>query len=394
MIERLRQSSAYPLLLKAWLGLRKTLIWLFWQLCYPLPVNKRKIIFSNFNGGGFGDNPKYVAEACIRRKLPYKLYWVCSSQNAGEPFPAELTLIRPGSLSFVYHMATARFWVDNTRKLYYFKKKKNQIYIHTAHGGPGMKRIERDAGDGLTPEYIAYAKRDSANMDLLLSNSRFFTECLRSSYWYDGPILEKGIPKNDLYFQDIPAQRKLIRDYYRLPQDVRLVLYVPTWRENRKLNVYHLDFEGCLKAFETRFGGTWYMLMRMHPNVNADDFDIHYTDRVLNASPYPNVQELLAGGDAVITDYSSCGFEYIQLDRPSFIYAEDYEAMKKERGFYLDLAEIPVPAAFSNEEMIKNILEFSEEEYERRRAPFMKRMQYFDDGHASDAVVDYIVEHT
>ena len=44
MIERLRQSSAYPLLLKAWLGLRKTLIWLFWQLCYPLPVNKRKIV--------------------------------------------------------------------------------------------------------------------------------------------------------------------------------------------------------------------------------------------------------------------------------------------------------------------------------------------------------------
>ena len=86
--------------------------------------------------------------------------------------------------------------------------------------------------------------------------------------------------------------------------------------------------------------------------------------------------------------------QYIQLDRPSFIYAEDYEAMKKERGFYLDLAEIPVPAAFSNEEMIKNILEFSEEEYERRRAPFMKRMQYFDDGHASDAVVDYIVERT
>ena len=355
---------------------------------------QKKNHFQQFQWGGFGDNPKYVAEACIRRKLPYKLYWVCSSQNAGEPFPAELTLIRPGSLSFVYHMATARFWVDNTRKLYYFKKKKNQIYIHTAHGGPGMKRIERDAGDGLTPEYIAYAKRDSANMDLLLSNSRFFTECLRSSYWYDGPILEKGIPKNDLYFQDVSAQRKLIRDYYHLPQDARLVLYVPTWRENRKLNVYHLDFEGCLKAFETRFGGTWYMLMRMHPNVNADDFDIHYTDRVLNASPYPNVQELLAGGDAVITDYSSCGFEYIQLDRPSFIYAEDYEAMKKERGFYLDLDEIPVPAAFSNEEMIKNILEFSEEEYERRRAPFMKRMQYYDDGHASDAVVDYIVEHT
>lgn len=382
------------MLLKSWLAFHKAVIRLFWQLCYPLPVQKQKIIFSNFNGGGFGDNPKYVAEACIRRGLPYKLYWVCTNPKADGPYPAELTLIRPNTLSFVYHMATARFWVDNTRKLYYFKKKKNQLYIHTAHGGPGMKRIERDAQEGLTPEYVAYAKRDSAHMDLLLSNCRFFTQCLRSSYWYDGPILEKGIPKNDLYFRNVPEQRKLIRDYYGLPEDARLVLYVPTWREDRKLNVYHLDFEGCLNAFEERFGGSWYMLMRMHPNVNADDFDIRYTDRVLNASPYPNVQELLAGGDAVITDYSSCGFDYIQLDRPSFIYAEDYEQMKHDRGFYLELDEIPVPAAFSNEEMIQNIREFSWEEYECRRAPFMERMDYYDDGHASDAVVDYILEHT
>ena len=63
------------------------------------------------------------------------------------------------------------------------------------------------------------------------------------------------------------------------------------------------------------------MLVRMHPNVNAADFDIHYTDRIINASPYPNSQDLLAAGDAVITDYSSCGFDYLQLDRLSFFYA-------------------------------------------------------------------------
>ena len=117
MIEKLRKSSLYPVLLKSWLAFHKAVIRLFWQLYYPLPVQKQKIIFSNFNGGGFGDNPKYVAEACIRRGLPYKLYWVCTNPKAGGPYPAELTLIRPNTLSFVYHMATARFWVDNTRKL-------------------------------------------------------------------------------------------------------------------------------------------------------------------------------------------------------------------------------------------------------------------------------------
>lgn len=50
--------------------------------------------------------------------------------------------------------------------------------------------------------------------------------------------------------------------------------------------------------------------------------------------------------------------------------------------------------AFNNAQMLKNILDYSEEEYEQKREVFMQKMQYYDDGHASEAVVDYILEHT
>ena len=392
MINFLRRTPLYPVLAGIYPRLHNFYIWLVWQICYLLPVDQHKIVFSNFNGGGFGDNARYIAEECIRRKIPYKLYWVCS--NPALPFPKELNLVPPNTAAFVYHMATAGCWVDTTRKLYYFKKKKNQTYIHTWHAGPGLKKIERDAGSGLTDKYVRYAQRDSKAIDLLLSNCRFWTQCFRSCFWYDGPIMEKGLPKNDLYFQDQEPLRRMIREYYGLPMEAKIVLYVPTWRENRKLHVYHLDFEKCLEAFTTRFGGDWYMLVRMHPNVNAADFDIHYTDRILNASPYPNSQELLAAGDVVITDYSSCGFDYIQLDRPSFLYAEDYDRMKRDKGYYLELSDLPTPVAFNNAQMLKNILDYSEEEYEQKREVFMQKMQYYDDGHASEAVVDYILEHT
>ncbi len=392
MIEILRRSPLYPFLARLYPALHGALIWWTWQFCALLPVQKQKIVFSNFNGGGFGDNSRYVAEECIRRKIPHKLFWIC--ERPGCTFPPELTVIRPNTLRFVYHMSTSGFWVDNTRKLYYLKKKKSQTYIQLWHGGPGLKRIERDAGNGLSPEYIAYAKKDSQNIDLLLSCCKFCTDCYRSCFWYDGPILEKGIPKNDLYFRNIPAMRRMVRSYYQLSEDTRLVLYVPTWRENRKLHVYHLDFEGCLDAFEKRFGGQWIMLVRLHPNVNAADFDIHYTDRVLNASPYDNVQELLAAGDAVITDYSSCGFDYIQLDRLSLFYAEDYEEMGKDKGYYFELDELPVPKAFSNAEMIQNILNYSPGEWQKKREIFMNKMNYYDDGHASEATVDYILKRS
>ncbi len=68
--------------------------------------------------------------------------------------------------------------------------------------------------------------------------------------------------------------------------------------------------------------------------------------------------------------------------------------MKKDKGYYLELDELPVPKAFSNEEMIRNILEYSEDAWKEKRDRFMKMMDYYDDGHASEAVVDYILERS
>ena len=59
--------------------------------------------------------------------------------------------------------------------------------------------------------------------------------------------------------------------------------------------------------------------------------------------------------------------------------------------YYFQLEELPIPLAFSNEEMIRNILDFSEETYQQERKPFMERIGYYDDGHASEAIVDYII---
>ena len=46
--------------------------------------------------------------------------------------------------------------------------------------------------------------------------------------------------------------------------------------------------------------------------------------------------------------------------------------MKKDKGYYLELDELPVPKAFSNEEMIRNILEYSEDAWKEKRDRFMK----------------------
>ena len=45
------------------------------------PIERNKIIFSNYDGMGYGGNCKYIAEEFIRRDYPVKLVWVVLDRN-------------------------------------------------------------------------------------------------------------------------------------------------------------------------------------------------------------------------------------------------------------------------------------------------------------------------
>jgi len=357
-----------------------------WQVFVRLPLKKKKVIFCNFYGGGFGDNPKFIAEEMIRRNLDFEMYWVCAHPEM--VFPEPIKAVKPNSTLFAYHMATAKFLVENTRRQYYFIKRPDQFYIQTWHGGPGLKMVEKDVESALSKEYIAYAQKDSASIDLFLSCCKWCSDLYHRSFWYDGPILERGIPKNDMYFYDKGEARQKIEEYYQIPAGKKIVLYAPTYRDDRSTDMYNLDYERCLRALEKRFGGEWYCLIRLHPNLAAQAGIVPSGERLRNATLYQNMQELLTASDIIISDYSGCAFDYLVLKRPGFLYAEDYEHIKKIKNYYFTLEELPFSLAFNNDELISHIENFDEEEYRHRCDEYVKEIQFFDDGHASEAAVD------
>lgn len=374
------------LILPVYLTLHRWWIRLCWQLFVHLPLDKNKVVFSNFNGGGFGDNPKFIAQELLKRNSGFRLYWTAASKDYG--FPPGIRPVKPNTAAFVYHMATAAFWVDNTRKLYYFKKRPGQYYIQTWHGGPGLKKVEMDCESALSREYIAWAKNDSKYIDLFLSCCKWCSRLYHSSFWYDGALLEKGIPKNDMFFEDPAPYKEKVHSTFELPTHVRLVMYAPTYRDSRKTDMYNLDYERLLQVLHQRFGGEWAVLVRLHPNVNYHDYPITYTDRIVNASPYENMQELLAATDVIISDYSGCAFDFLMLNRPGFLYAEDYEEVRRTKDYYFTLEELPFTLAFSNEELMEHILAFDEDVYSRKCRQYQDSIQYFDNGHAAEAVAD------
>ena len=96
--------------------------------------------------------------------------------------------------------------------------------------------------------------------------------------------------------------------------------------------------------------------------------------------------------DVIISDYSGCAFDFPMLGKPGFLYAEDYEEMKRTKDYYFRLEDLPFTLALSNEELMRQIETFDEEEYRRKCKEFCDMLGFYDDGHASGTVADIIIE--
>ena len=150
-----------------------------------VPVKSNKIIFSNFNGRGYGDNPKYIAEELLRQNLPYDLVWVTSVKH-DKTVPAAIRTVTVGGWREAYEYASAKVIVNNIKLRLPFRKKKTQYYIQTWHGAFILKNLEKEAEAQLSERYVRHSQQDSAITDLMLSGSGIESDVMRESFWYSG----------------------------------------------------------------------------------------------------------------------------------------------------------------------------------------------------------------
>ena len=352
---------------------------------YPL---QNKIVFNNFQGRGYGCNPKYIAEAFLKLEKPWDLVWLVEDMNT--PMPEGIRKVKFYGKESFYELATAKVIINNVKGDLNFRKRRGQLYIQTWHGGFGFKYAERDAIDKLPPDYIRESKDNSKITDLFLSNSPIMTQIYRNAFWCTCEVLEKGLPRMDFFFrEDAPALKQKIRRTLGLSDDVKLAMYAPTFRDGSdSLEDYDMDFESLSRALVQRFGGKWTVLCRLHPNVKQEVVDSPY---YLDVSKYPDMQELLLLADILITDYSSTIFEFAEMGKPVFIYANDVEEYRQNRGLRPEFYELLFSCAESNEQLTQAILDFDEARYSKDVAALNEKYAPFDDGHASEAVVEYVL---
>ncbi len=370
---------------------------------YKLPVEKNKIVFSNFNGNGYGCNPKYITKEILKRGLNYDLVWLVNKNVNTNDMPKEIRIVDFKSSKANKELITAKIWIDNYRKISHLKKgikkRENQKYIQTWHGSLGIKKLDADVkmfNNSFNKSWLYLAKNDSQIMDYLITNSSFEENVLKNALWFNNETKQFGHPRNDIFFYNETELNKIKQKVFKslnIKENNKIFLYVPSFRDDYRLNCYMLNLENIQNTLKKKFGNDWTILIRVHPKISKYSKKLfNYNDTIIDASKYSDIQELLASADIAMTDYSSCIFDFMLSRKPAFIFATDIEEYNTDRGFYYPLESTPFPIATNNDELIKNIENFDNDKYQTKVEEFLKEKGCMEDGHASERVVNLIEE--
>lgn len=364
------------------------------NLFYLFPIQTGKVVFDNFFGKGYGDNPKYIADEMIRQKLNCKLVWLVKGSVV---VPENIKSVPIKSIRSCYELATAQIIVANSKGgiICFFKKKKEQLFLQTWHGDFPLKYIEKEAEAVLPFDYIKTSKADSKITDAIISGNVFFSKILRESFWLPNncDILEYGVPRNDIYFKDEDFRNQLKQKFGFSAED-RILLYAPTFRDDLDTDYYNINFEKLRPLLSSIENANWKIIIRLHPRIVNKSSSFTYNAEIINGSSFPDSQELCMVSDCLITDYSSIMSDFMLTSKPVFLYTPDFEEYSNQstgRGLRDIFYELPFTVCRCQEELENTIGLFDKNLYLTKLNAFMKDYyETFDNGHASENTVNYI----
>ncbi|MFE9422203.1 CDP-glycerol glycerophosphotransferase family protein [Kitasatospora sp. NPDC006697] len=366
---------------------------------YPAAQRKplrETVLYMTAGGGTYSGSPRAIHQELVRRGLPLEHLWTVDDGQADLPESARA--LRQWSPEWFEAMATTKYLVTSAQLPDFFVVRPDQVVLQTWIGTP-LKRIGHDFEKiwFIDSNYLKHLDREVPQWSKLVSGSSFASPVLRSAFKFEGELLETGYPHNDVLFSaDREKRAAEVRRRLGLPEGKKVVLYAPTYREDRKRpqGGYQIDLRLDVAAARAALGEDQVLLVRPHANCFGlvPEAGNGY---VWDVSRYPDMADLLLVADVLVTDYSASVFDFVNTGRPVLFFTYDLEHYRDNLcGFTLDFErEAPGPLLRTSEELVEALGRVDQVAAEHRAAydRFRERYADLDDGRAAARVVDNLL---
>ncbi|TDO50862.1 CDP-glycerol glycerophosphotransferase (TagB/SpsB family) [Kribbella sp. VKM Ac-2527] len=343
-------------------------------------------------------NPRAIYEKAAELAPQLRGVWVIDADHVAA-IPEGVEYVVAGSPAYERLVQRATYFVSNMNLPKELEKREGQVHIQTQHGTP-LKTMGTDlrhfpvaAKDLDLDELMRQADR----WDFNISSNRYSSEIWERTYPAHFEELQYGFPRNDRLLTATVDEVRAIRAGFGFDDSHLVVFYAPTWRDATDAirtptglidlggTGVHLDLDRLASAV----GDHGRVLVRTHYSLAKGAPD-HGSDRVIDVSDHPRVEDLMLAADVLISDYSSITFDYANLDRPIMLLVDDKGSYDDTRGTYFDITEFPPGLVARSAEELFAALQtgrFASAEAAKHRQLFREKFCEFDDGHAAERVV-------
>ena len=351
----------------------------------PASGFENAVFFESFYGRNASCNPLAIDRELARRAPEVTRYWSVVDLSVAVPDGA--IPVVEGSPEWWRARGAARLLVVNDWLRRRFARRKGQVVLQTWHGTP-LKRLALHR-PGFDPRRMAAVVRESRRWNILLAQNPYAARILGKAYAFlTRPIWVEGYPRNDVLTTGDGAATRLALG---IRPGERVILYAPTWRDDRDQIVDFVDPVTLAAATDA------VVLVRGHSRTLLPGRDAE-GPRVIDVTGFPDTALLLLVADALITDYSSVMFDYSVTGKPMYFLVPDMEHYRGElRGFYFDLAaHAPGPMVRTQDELVAALAADgdagADAAYADRYRRWRDRFNARDDGHAAERVVTRILD--
>ncbi|WP_433398274.1 bifunctional glycosyltransferase/CDP-glycerol:glycerophosphate glycerophosphotransferase [Streptomyces sp. CA-146814] len=354
-----------------------------YRLQRQLPLRARDAVFATGGDGPYAGEPAAI-EAKARELVPgLRTAWICRPLHGPTVPPATRTLA-PGSFAYWSALARSTYLVNDGAFDPRLVKRRGQLLLQTHRGTPlrtiGTDLLDRPAAARSTD--FEQLLRDVDRWDFALSANPHSTLVRERAYPSGYTTLEYGSPRNDVHHRTGPDDVARLRETLAVPAGATALLYAPAHRDYRRVQRPGLDLERLIRVL-----GPQFVILDRAPGSGRPR-TAH--PRIIDVTGHPCPETLALASDALITDYASLMFDYVNLDRPVVLHLEDIEAYEAARGTYFDITAFPPGVVARGQDELFDIFATDHWRGSRSaqlRTAFRARFCPYDDGHAAERVV-------
>jgi len=289
-----------------------------------LPTNKDKIVFISRQSDKMTLDYRLIINDLKKRYPNYKVKVITRriEKNYKDVFLKNTTLI----FKQMYHLATSKICVIDGYNIAVsvLRHKKNLKVFQIWHSLGAIKKFGHQTIQTKKKQKFAKTLKMHQKYDYILSSSKAMNESYSKAFNCDeNRIYNISLPRVDYLINNHNKIKNEIFKKYPNLKNKKNILYAPTFRDNN-----HYEIDNLINSIDfTKYN----LIIKLHPCTKCASDYSKYNIEGFSAF------KLLSVADYVITDYSGFSIESMILNKPTYIYAYDYDEYSRENGLNIDL---------------------------------------------------------